>query len=59
MVLILIFLLIRSLRKQLFMERLHKIREHNKQFEIGETKFEIGINEYADYVKRFKSQIIY
>ena len=39
-----------NFRKQLFMARLHVLRDHNKNFQDGKVTWEMGINQFSDYV---------
>jgi len=39
------------LRKEIFLNNVQKIEEHNQKFEAGEVSFKLGVNQFADLIE--------
>merc|ERR1712002_1441875 len=39
------------LRKEIFLNNVQKIEEHNQKFEAGEVSFKLGVNKFADLIE--------
>jgi Cathepsin propeptide inhibitor domain (I29) len=44
-------------RRETFKQHLHLIMEHNLEADLGDHRFTLGINEFADWVMYNKSNI--
>ena len=46
-------------RRQIFADNLLYIQQHNRKYELGQSSFYLGVNEYTDLVSSFLSLIRY
>merc|ERR1712126_759464 len=40
------------LRKEIFLNNVQKVEEHNQKFEAGEVSFKLGVNQFSDLIER-------